>query len=417
MSNTIRSLADLLSILPSAKPGGITAQNLRDVVVTAFGRVYIASGMPGATYDAADTANVGRIFQAGDLYYSTTYHGVYICTDATATAAQWDIITDPTVIGAYLPITGGTLTGALEVLGDITLGTSDNVVLQGSGTVETYAIQSNSEDPIRITSPVVMNGNAIYTGNNTEGGYLIETDAVVLHSGNNIALDATNVFISNDAQVVGQVKIRDDAGFYNCLDTEEMSSGDVISYLPASGGTLATTADLGDYLPLAGGTMLGNLDMGGYQVLNAGTVAYKDPDSANYTTVTCADGISSNYALTLPSTNGNLLCDQGITMAPDANITLTGSGSINSAFQVQIVSNSTPGQYTNLFYSGSGTTNLNFPDNTTGTVATQDYVAGAVSGYPFSSILSNAGITPAADGTYSSPTSITIQNGIITAIS
>lgn len=65
------------------------------------------------------------------------------------------------------------------------------------------------------------------------------------------------------------------------------------------------------------------------------------------------------------------------------------------------------GNRTTIHGQATSNRNINFPD-ASGTVILDNQL---------SSLLSGSGVTPAADGTYVAPTSITIQNGIITAIS
>jgi hypothetical protein len=92
---TVRTLQQLIDAFPDNKIGSITAARGRDLIASSFG--YLATRHPTATDDNANTGGTGAYFDAGSRWVDTSDHTFWFCSDGTATAAQWDNVSQVAV--------------------------------------------------------------------------------------------------------------------------------------------------------------------------------------------------------------------------------------------------------------------------------------------------------------------------------
>jgi hypothetical protein len=100
--------------------GTMATQNANAVAITG-GSITGVAGL-GSTVTVADTPPGSPA--VGALWYDSTGAQLYVWYN-DGTSSQWVVATNQNLAGAYLPITGGTVTGPVVVQGDVTM-TSQN---------------------------------------------------------------------------------------------------------------------------------------------------------------------------------------------------------------------------------------------------------------------------------------------------
>ena len=134
MAQTVSTFSQLITLYASGQNCGISAEDGRDVIASAFGWFSLASN-PTVNNDSVDTAGLGAFFDVGSKWLNLTTNVVWYCFDGTPGAAVWATspphltlqdssgspsVTDPTFIitnknnGLSLSVTG--TTAALTLL-------------------------------------------------------------------------------------------------------------------------------------------------------------------------------------------------------------------------------------------------------------------------------------------------------------
>ena len=184
------------------------------------------------------------------LVFPTSSSYVYTFPAATGTLA---LTSD---LSAYLPLTGGTLTGTLFMNGT---GTNNAYIEFQSASVSkwkvgnTYNAGANSFDifnsVLSTTALSISNSSNVITMN-----YVIKSEAAILIKNGATITAAGYTGVSSTAS--GLLINLGNTGFNSTLSFP--ASNQTFTY-PSATGTLALTSDLGSYLPLTGGTLTGQL--------------------------------------------------------------------------------------------------------------------------------------------------------------
>jgi hypothetical protein len=88
----------MIALFPDGPPAIISAQDSRDLIVSAFG--YIAAVQPTVNNDSVDTAAIGATFDTGSRWTDTTHNTVWFCVIGTPGAAVWKSILVPALVPA-----------------------------------------------------------------------------------------------------------------------------------------------------------------------------------------------------------------------------------------------------------------------------------------------------------------------------
>jgi hypothetical protein len=87
VGQTIKTQQQLLAEFADNTTGNITAEDGRDVIVSAFG--YAAPADPTARNDNQDSAGLGAFFDVGSRWLNTATQKFWLCFDGAAGAAVW----------------------------------------------------------------------------------------------------------------------------------------------------------------------------------------------------------------------------------------------------------------------------------------------------------------------------------------
>jgi hypothetical protein len=193
-----------------------------------WSNIYAAAGSNNLVI--ADDVNISKLqFQAASSY-------VYTFPNATGTLA---LTSD---LGAYLPLAGGTMTGAI-------VGTTSTFTNAGSGIGVGITLSGASGDGLKITHSA---GRALNIASSGAGyGIIINNDTGSTSAPFTIQKQGSNVITMSDtgaANFTGQLTLG-----------STITNGSSTYTLPSATGTLALTSALSAYLPLAGGTLTGAL--------------------------------------------------------------------------------------------------------------------------------------------------------------
>jgi hypothetical protein len=205
-----------------------------------WSNIYAAAGNNNLVI--ADNANISKLqFQAASSY-------VYTFPAATGTIA---LTSD---LGAYLPLAGGTMTGAI-------VGTTSTFTNGGSGIGVGITLSGASGDGLKITHSA---GRALNIASSGAGyGIIINNDTGSTSAPFTIQKSGSNVITMSDtgaANFTGQLTLG-----------STITNGSSTYTLPSATGTLALTSALSGYLPLTGGTLTGAL--GGTSATFSGNLA------------------------------------------------------------------------------------------------------------------------------------------------
>jgi hypothetical protein len=189
----------------------------------------------------ASTINSTYKFQASglgiaSLIFNNTTNYSYTFPAATGTLA---LTSD---LGAYLPLAGGTMTGAI-------VGTTSTFTNGGSGIGVGITLSGASGDGLKITHSA---GRALNIASSGAGyGIIINNETASTSAPFTIQKQGSNVITMSDtgaANFTGQLTLG-----------STITNGSSTYTLPSATGTLALTSSLSGYLPLTGGTLTGAL--------------------------------------------------------------------------------------------------------------------------------------------------------------
>lgn len=253
--------------------------------------------------------------------------GVYADTGRlyTMTGSTPAAVATLTDLGSYLPRSGGTMTGSIDMItnnlmnvgtisGATNSRTADNIVSSNANGVAGNLPTWSGTAKVLQESGVPLNSLATTAALNnylpTAGGTM--TGAVAM--GGNPITGVVNLVLPNS--VPGTVA----AG-----NTLLYSSSDRPRYKDSTGTSyqLSNSVELKSYLPLAGGPMTGNIDMGNNQITNCSLMSFPlGGQISGPTNTRTADNIVSNTGAAVlgnlavfSSSSGKTIAESGVTAA------------------------------------------------------------------------------------------------------
>lgn len=116
MTQTVKTIDQLLAELPDNTTRLIHPADVRDVVVSCF--PYIMGTVPGPDNDRIDSAGIGAFFDFGSHWLHLSTGDLYYCTDGQPTAAVWVKInggSSTTVTGTYPVVVTNPVAGTYNV--------------------------------------------------------------------------------------------------------------------------------------------------------------------------------------------------------------------------------------------------------------------------------------------------------------
>jgi len=234
---------------------------------------------------------------------------------ATLVANTLNVPNYGSALSGYLPLTGGTLTGALNltyatpyIYLNGSTGNQTNLVFNiNSVTKGNIVIDSSFFQLTNFTSggwlfknsvgsnvlTIADSGTATFTNTTTFNSYILTDNSILIKTGFNTS---TSGYTGIGAVATG-LTINLGTGTTGSL---LFNTGASYSYtFPAATGTLALTSDLGSYLPLSGGTLTGTLN---------GTIA-------NFNGVVTAGATGTNGSISIANQNGST--EVGLNIRPN----------------------------------------------------------------------------------------------------
>jgi len=186
---------------------------------------YQDTSNPDADHDSADTNAIGIKFRAGDFWENTSTDIVYICLDATATAAIWNAIVD---VSTGQTLTNKTLT--TPTIGDLTNATHDHTDNAGGGVLNHSDLNDDEATKHRLINDLDTSATELWSSDkiNTELGTKTSTGHTHTES------DITD--LDHDAQKIKGVIVDDSAKADGYGLVYESSTGNII-YSASAGGT------------------------------------------------------------------------------------------------------------------------------------------------------------------------------------
>jgi hypothetical protein len=259
---------------------------------------------------------------------------------ANGTTISYDNSTYLTTSAAsslYLPLTGGTMTGAI-------IGTTSTFANAGSG-IGVEITNSSTGDGLKINH---SSGRALNIASSASGfGIIINNSTASTSAPFTIQKQGSNVITFSDngaANFSGQLTLG-----------STITNGTNTYTLPSATGTLALTSALSGYLPLTGGTLTGALS--GTSAIFSGKVGIGATPYASTTAIIRAvSATSTNYALIIEDNASNQLFEIKNTGAATFSSSVTATslalnGSIaNSGDAATLTIKQSSTSYTNGIY-------------------------------------------------------------------
>jgi hypothetical protein len=216
-------------------------------------------------------------------------------------------------LSAYLPLSGGTMTGTIDFSG------TDLIGLDFGFGGSTTTLRHDNGKSFVITS----NGNRMVFGDNN----------ITLYEQTAVTSDSMGISVSQ-----GTLNYADFLGSYSVgLDLKTLPTAARTWQMPDADGTVALTSDIptvaGVYLPLAGGTMTGNIILQGTALQDAGLVGTTLEFGGIGEVVTTAVATSKSW--TQDAVNGTLQWFDGGTITAFLDMTLASTSRTPAIFRLE----------------------------------------------------------------------------------
>jgi len=275
------STAATVTANSAASVAGTASTNASNALSTANSAITTAN-------NALSTANTASTNASNAL--STANNAITAANNAVTTANQ------------ALPLSGGTITGVLEI------GNTGSLVFEGSindGFETTLAVTEPTADNI-VTLPNVT-GTVITTGDTGSVTSAMILDGTILNADINAsAAIAGSKIVAATTSVVGAVQLEDSTSSTSTTKAATPASVKLAYDLADLAGTVAAAA-----LPAAGGTMTGNVILD-----NQVDARFREAtaNGTNYVGFQAPAAIAADLTWTLPAadgTNGQVLSTDG----------------------------------------------------------------------------------------------------------
>lgn len=314
--------------------------------------VNVADNQPYEISSADLSAMAVGAAQTGFLVLDTTAQELKTYDGSTWAALQ------TSSSGFYLPLAGGTMTGAIDLntnnLTDVgTLSgatnsrTADDIVsnagISASGNV---AIFSGTSGKVIQDSGTMLSAYLPLAGGTMSGSIALGTNNlsnVGAISGATNSCLADNIVNNVGSSVTGDVavfsgstgKVVSDTGIVaaNVVTNVGVSTaGHVAIFSDASGKIIQDGGAMSTYLPLAGGTMIGDIDMNGNNIANVNLMSGATNTFTVDNVVTNVGASTTGHVATFSDVTGKIIQDGGASLSsylPLAGGTMTGDINMN----------------------------------------------------------------------------------------